>query len=95
MSGKLEMLRQGERWWPAEIAMRGAGLALLAACYRTAMLAHRLTTAAPPHRVTLAEFGLCAAIFLLLIFGLALVAEGPGLLRRVPIPAHSAFFART
>lgn len=94
MSGYLERLREGERLWVAEGVLRVCGLALLGACYRAALLAHALVTARPPHQTSLAEFAVCAATFVLLICGLALTFEGPGLFRHLPIPAHSAYFTR-
>lgn len=94
MSGNLDRLHNGERWWAAEVIVRLGGLVLLGACYRSAVLAHRLITALPLHRATVGEFAVCAATFLLLTSGLALTFTGPGLFRHVPIPAHSAFFPR-
>ncbi|MEP6869501.1 MAG: hypothetical protein ABJA20_13395 [Novosphingobium sp.] len=94
MSGNLDRLRHGERWWAAEVALRVGGLMLLGACYRAALLAHALITALPQHRATLSEFAVCAATFLSLTGGIALTFAGPGLFRHVPIPAHSAYFPR-
>lgn len=94
MSGHLNRLRNGERWWAAEVLLRAGGLILLACSYRTAMAALRLINVRPPHQATLAEFAVCGATFFLLTCGLALTVEGPGLMRQLPVPAHSAFFAR-
>ena len=92
MSGNFDRLRRGERWWAAEVALRASGLILLGACYRAALLAHMLIATQPPHQATPGEFAICAAAFLALTSGLALTFAGPGLLRHVPIPPHSAFF---
>ena len=94
MSRYLDRLRNGQRCWAAEIALRAGGLVLLGTCYRMAMLAHRLINTAPPHPATPGEFGVCAVVFLLLTSGLALSFVGAGLFRHVPIPAHSAYFPR-
>lgn len=94
MSGNLDRLRKGERWWAAEVILRAGGLILLGGCYRAALLAQSLINRSPPHQATPGEFAVCAATFLLLTCGLALTFEGPGLFRHMPIPAHSAYFPR-
>lgn len=85
---RLAALREGERWWVAEIVLRGLGLLLLVAFWRLAQFVHRLTTAPPPHPASLGELGLCAASVILLCSGLTLAGVGPGLFRRVPLPPH-------
>lgn len=95
MSGNLERLRKGERWWAAEGVLRAGGLILLAAGCRAIVLAQALVSAPPQHAATLAEFAVCAAAFASLSCGLALAIVGPGLLRQIPIPARSAYFSRT
>lgn len=95
MSGKFDRLHKGERWWAAEIVLRIGGFASLGTCYRAALLAHLLIATQPPHQATPGEFAVVAAMFLALTGGLALTFVGPGLLRRVPIPARSAYFPRT
>lgn len=92
MSGKLDRLRKDERWWAAEFVLRGLGLAAFTACWRVAVFAHRLVTAPPGHQPTVGEFAACAATFLLLISGLVLTFEGPGLFRHVPISGRSGYF---
>lgn len=94
MSGYLDRLRHGERLWAAEAGLRVLGIVLLGLCYRIAVLANALITAQPAHPTTMAEFVVCSAAFLLLTCGLALTFEGPGLLRHVDIPPHSAYFPR-
>jgi hypothetical protein len=74
--------------------MRVLGAGLLGLCYRIAVLANAFITAQPAHPTTMAEFAVCSAAFLLLTCGLALTFEGPGLLRYVDIPLHSAYFPR-
>ena len=91
MSSVFDRLRDGRRWWTAELVLRSAGLGLLAAFWHCSLTAYRWIGAPPPHRVTPAEFGICAVAFVLLTTGLALGIEGPSLFRLVPIPKHSAF----
>jgi len=90
-----DRLRRGERWWPAEIALRAVGLMLLGGCFELARLAHRMVTAPPPHQATLGEFAVCAAIVVALTGGIAFTFFGPGLLEEVPIARSSAYFAGT
>jgi hypothetical protein len=94
MTGNFDRLRKGERWWAAEVAFRLVGLLLLGTCYRAALLAQMLIGSPPLHQATPGEFAICAATFLTLTSGLALTFAGPGLLRHVPIPPHSAYFPR-
>ena len=94
MSQYLERLRQGDRWWPAEVVLRLIGAGLLGLSYRAALLVHTLVRVRPPHSATPAEFALGAAIYLSLTGGLSLAFAGPALLRHVPIPTRSALFAR-
>lgn len=83
----LDRLRHGERWWPAELALRGLGLALLAACIELARVARLMAAATPDQaRTSPAEFAVCVATVLALWGGLALLLFGTGLLRREPIP---------
>jgi len=90
-----DRLRRGERWWPAEIALRAVGLMLLGGCFELARLAHRMVTAPPPHQATLGEFAVCAAIVVALISGVALTFFGPGLFEEVAIARNSAVFPGT
>lgn len=92
MYAVLDRLKAGQRYWPAGFALRALGLAALAGCHRTALLLHRLVTSPPPHQATFGEFAIALATFLLLVSGLALTIEGPGLFREVPIPSAGATF---
>lgn len=89
MSSVLDRLRQGQRYWPAEIGLRALGIGLLAACSKVLLLVHQMVTTPPSHQATVAEFGLCAVAFVALTCGLAFTIEGPGLFRWVPIPPRS------
>ncbi len=92
MPRNLERLRNGERWWAAEVLLRGFGAILLSVCFWLGTVAQRMIALPPPHGTTLAEFAICAAIAFTLASGLALTLFGPGLLRQMPIPARSAFY---
>lgn len=85
---RLASLRRGERWWTAEIAVRGLGLALLGLGWRVARLAGRMATTPAPHPAHAADLAVCALLVVLLCAGIVLVLEGPGLLRDVPLPGY-------
>lgn len=89
MSGTLDRLRKGERCWPAELVLRGLGLAALTACWRAALFAHRLIVELPAHPPTAGEFAICAVTVLLLTTGIALTFEGAGLFLQVPFPPRN------
>lgn len=78
------------RWW-AEGLLRSAGLALLAGSARAGDRLVRLVHSGASSQGTAAEFVLAAAAFALLCLGLAMLLEGPGLFRQVPIPPRSAW----
>ncbi|SFF92179.1 hypothetical protein SAMN05518801_103203 [Novosphingobium sp. CF614] len=88
LSGRFAALRAGRRWWPAEIALRGLGLSLLAACWRLALAAHRMATTPAPHSASIAELAVCTGVVFLLCGGLALAFVGPGLFLDIPLPPH-------
>lgn len=92
MSGYLSRLRTGERWWVAELVLRGFGVMLLYGTGRLALVAQRLIAMPPPHEASPAEFGLGMIVFAVLVAGLAFTSMGGGVFRTVPIPAHSAYF---
>ncbi|MDE8653443.1 hypothetical protein [Novosphingobium album (ex Liu et al. 2023)] len=88
LAARIARLRAGERWLPAEIAMRGLGLLLLFACWHMALLARHMALTPAPHPATPADLAACAAVLVLLTGGITLTMEGPGLLRDVPLPGH-------
>lgn len=92
MSRNLERLRKGERWWTAEVALRGLGMLVLTACYRLGIVGHRLVTTPPPHQATLGEFAVCLVIVVCLTSGLALTVFGPKLFEHVPIPKGNPLY---
>lgn len=87
-NARIAALRQGTRWWPAEVALRLTGVALLLACRRLAAIAHRLANVPAPHPAGAIDLALCALILALLCGGLVLTFYGPGLLRAVPLPGY-------
>ena len=91
MSTMIEALRRRRGQWPTELALRLGGAGLLAAAGRLALMLHRWLAMSGRHPVSLSQFALGDAAFALCVAGLALVIEGPGLFRLVPVPRHSAF----
>lgn len=92
MSRNFDRLRKGERWWTAEVVLRGLGMLLLTACYRLGLIAHRWVKAPPPHHATFGEFAVCLAIAAFLTSGMALAMFGPKLFEHVPIPQGSSLY---
>lgn len=92
MSRNLDRLRKGERWWVAEVVLRGVGIVLLSACYQLEIITHRWVTAPPPHQATPGEFGVCLAIEACLTSGLALTLFGPKMFEQVPAPKHNPLY---
>lgn len=90
LAERLAALREGKRWWPAEFVLRGAGLLLLAAGWRLALVVHRMATTPAPHEAGIAELAVSALVVFLLCGGLTLAFVGPGLFRQVPLPPHFA-----
>ena len=85
---RIAALRRGERWWPAELASRLAGLAALALCARV-ILAERTSAMAPPfHPAHALDLLRCALALGLLVMANLLLFAGPALLREVPWPGH-------
>jgi hypothetical protein len=95
MAWNPDRLRKGERWWTAEVVLRGLGMLLLAACYRLGIIAHRWVTTPRPHQATLGEFALCLAIAVCLTSGMALTMFGPKLFEHVPIPKKNPLYWKT
>lgn len=81
-------MRRGERCWPAEFGLRGAGLVLLVLCL---LLGRALVRLASHSRglETPSEFVLAALAFFCLTGGLALAFVGPGLFRDMPKPPRA------
>ncbi|MBS0475481.1 MAG: hypothetical protein JSR28_10080 [Proteobacteria bacterium] len=94
MAENVERARRGEGWWTREVALRGFGMLLLYACYRSAALSRHLIVLHRPHQATLGEFAACLAVILLLASGLAMTALGSRLFGQVPVPPHSDWYWR-
>ncbi len=94
MSRNLDRLRKGERWWTAEVVLRGLGILFLTACYRLGIVAHRWAMV-PPHQATLGELAQCLVIAVCLTSGLAFIMFGPKLFEHVPIPKTNPLYWKT
>lgn len=92
MRAILRRLESGERWWLAELVLRTLGGVALGLCMMAAIAVYRSVGLAPAHPATLAEFGLSGIAVLLWATGWALLVDGPGLFRLVPVPPHHARF---
>jgi len=80
-------LERGERWWAAELLLRGAGCVALGILTLLSRWICRLVL--PPQHVGPLQFTIAAAAFVCLSAGLALTLEGPGLFRSVPMPPRA------
>jgi hypothetical protein len=85
----IDRMRRGERCWPAEFALRGAGLVLLGLSALLAIALVRLMNHSPRGLETPFEFLLAALAFFCLTGGLALAFSGPGLFRDMPRPPRA------
>lgn len=85
----LSRMQQGERVRGAEIVLRLLGLALLGMCRLAMVWLLRAARVVPPHNATPATFAVAAVGFVCLTTGLALLLEGPGLLRLQPRPPRA------
>lgn len=90
-SAVLRRLETGERWWPAELGLRGFGVALLGSCAGLASWLYRGLHAAPASAPGVLHYLGAAAAVACWSLGGALLAEGPGLSRLVPRPPRSIY----
>src|SRR5262245_51266006 len=84
-----DRLGTGERWWAAELVLRGAGLALLAGCMLTTLWLYRSVHRPPGHAASVVEFLAAAGAVIGGCGGAMLVWQGPGLFELVPIPSRT------
>ena len=82
-------LERGERCWPADLALRGAGLGLLTLFMLAWRTVCRLADQPPPHGVAPSTFAIAAVAYACLSIGLALVLDGAGLFRLLPMPPRA------
>jgi hypothetical protein len=92
MSAMLDRLAASQRSWAAHILLRLFGLAVLAGCAAAAWGLYAAIHRPPPHDATLLEFLDAATAFLTWAIGWVFVAEGPGLFRRIHVPARHRRF---
>ena len=92
MRQALQRLRSGERWWAADIAIRGVGVLLLGACAASADWLYRTDHRPPTHASGALEVAEALLIVLCWALGWAAVGEGQGLFRLVELPGRYAHF---
>jgi hypothetical protein len=98
MNGQWHRLREivrkvesGERCWPAEIVLRGFGLALLALGAWAVSWLYRSFNPAP-HVAGLADDAAAVLAVLCWWFGWAFAILGPALFKRIPLPARHWYY---
>lgn len=89
MTAILRRLESDRPGWAVQIAVRSAGLALLGLCAATAWWLHRSVHQLPPHGATLLEYAAALLTVASGCLGWALLGEGPGLFRLIPVPGRT------
>lgn len=84
----LNRLQSGERWWPAEVTLRGLGLGLLGLCAEVVTWLARVLHHVPPHATRPVELLAAGGAFLACSCGVALLVEGPALFALVDLPVR-------
>ncbi len=92
MNEIMHRLESGERWWPAEIALRSLGAALLALCLAAALWLYRSYQSPPAQGPRPSECMAAIAAFLGWSLGWAFLVEGPRLFKLVPLPPRHRRF---
>lgn len=82
-------LRSGEAGRPVDGGLRACGLALLGGCTCAARCLHRQVGQLPLHPGSPLEAAMAALAVACLWAGLALLIEGTGLFRLMPIPPRA------
>ena len=88
----MRRLETGERWWAAEIALRSFGLALLGLCAASALWLYRSAHQPPLHDARAFEYGAALVAFMSWSLGGALLVEGAGLFKLIPVPPRHRRF---
>ncbi|MEP9357539.1 hypothetical protein [Sphingomonas sp. KR3-1] len=92
MRAFLRRLERGKGGWAAQIGLRFGGVLLLGLC-ALAVWALTVSMHRPPlHAARPAEFSEAAASVIAWALGWALLAEGPGLFRLIPVPPRHIRF---
>ncbi len=87
----LRRLERGERSWAAEIGFRIFGAGSLAFCGLAGRWLCQAVNRQPGQASCLAELTAALATVVAWFVGLAFLAEGPGLLRLMPIPPRPIY----
>lgn len=92
MGAFLRRLESGAGGWPAQLSLRAGGALLLGLC-ALAVWALTVSMHRPPaHNASPAEYGEAVSSILTWALGWALLIEGPGLFRLIPVPPRHARF---
>lgn len=88
MRAIMRRLEEGERSWPAEVALRAFGIALLGLCASAAWWVYRAVNQPPAHEISWQECLAAALAVLCWALGWAFLVEGPGLFRLIWVPTR-------
>ncbi|MBB4839700.1 MULTISPECIES: hypothetical protein [Sphingomonas] len=91
----LRRMEQGEGGWPAQLWLRFGGVLLLGACALAVWTLVVSMNRPPQHNATPAEFGEALSGVVAWTLGWALLIEGPGLFRLIPVPPRHIRFDKT
>lgn len=72
----------------AQLGLRASGVAILSLSWLIGTRLYRQVHSLPAHPGSIAEFGLCLVLVVLLVCGNALLFVGPGLWKQVPVPGR-------
>jgi hypothetical protein len=88
----LRRLESGAGGWPAQAGLRLGGALLLGLCALAAWALVASMHRPPAHNASPAEYGEAISSVLTWALGWALLIEGPGLFRLIPVPPRHARF---
>lgn len=92
MRAFLHRLEIGAGGWPAQLGLRFGGAVLLGLCALAVTVLAASIHYPPPHAAWPTEFGEAAISVITWALGWALLIEGPGLFRLIPVPPRHVRF---
>ncbi len=78
----------GERWWPADLALRSFGLALLALCAVATIWLYNSVHEPPRHEASPSELAAGLVVVQCWCLGSTLLVQSQGLFKLVPVPGR-------